>query len=419
MTGTLNVYLYTILIGHLTQDEHGQTLFEYTREWLANANAIPLSLSLPLQEGKFGEKQCKPFFAGVLPDIAKRKLIAQNLGISTNNDFAMLAQIGGECAGAVTFTMKDAALASAEDYKPLSTAALEKILMDLPRRPLMAGENGVRLSLAGAQDKIAIYKMDDDFFLPLENAPSSHIIKPDIEQYKGIAFNEAFCMTLAARIGLPVANVEVKKAGEIDYLLIERYDRTKEIDVLSQLRRIHQEDFCQAMGIVAERKYQIEGGPSIKDCFELVRKVSSIPVLDLNHLLDAIIFNFLIGNHDAHGKNFSLLYRMPNAATPSPGKVRLAPLYDLICTYVYPDLSKRMAMNIGKAHELDEVDPRQFERLADDIQFTKSLVKKKVTDQAKKVLEHLDLIELHHPIISEVRQFISNHCDNVLRRFSA
>ncbi len=106
--------------------------------------------------------------------------------------------------------------------------------MDLPRRPLMAGENGVRPSLAGAQDKIAVYKMGDDFFLPLENAPSSHIIKPDIEQYKGIAFNEAFCMTLAARIGLPVANVEVKKAGVIDYLLIERYDRTREIDELSQ-----------------------------------------------------------------------------------------------------------------------------------------------------------------------------------------
>lgn len=144
MTGTLNVYLYTILIGHLTQDEHGQTLFEYTREWLTNPNAIPLSLSLPLQEGKFGEKQCKPFFAGVLPDIAKRKIIAQNLGISTNNDFAMLAQIGGECAGAVTFTTEGTASTSAEDYKPLSTAALEQILTDLPRRPLMAGENGVR-----------------------------------------------------------------------------------------------------------------------------------------------------------------------------------------------------------------------------------------------------------------------------------
>jgi serine/threonine-protein kinase HipA len=109
---------------------------------------------------------------------------------------------------------------------------------------------------------------------------------------------------------------------------------------------------------------------------------------------------------------------MPDAATPSPGKIRLAPLYDLICTYVYPDLSKRMAMNIGKANELDEVDPRQFEKLADDIQFTKSLVNKKVIDQAKKVLEHLDLIKVDHPIITEVRQFIRNHCNDVLKRFS-
>ncbi|HYF69074.1 MAG TPA: type II toxin-antitoxin system HipA family toxin [Ohtaekwangia sp.] len=419
MTRTLDVYLHGSLTGHLIQDDHGQTLFEYIPDWLKNPNAIPLSISLPLQAGKFEEKYCKPFFAGVLPDNAKRKLIARNLGISANNDFSMLEQIGGECAGAITFLSTGTKLSdNSGNYRSLSSAELEKILFELPKRPLMAGESGVRLSLAGAQDKIAVYKKDGQLFLPLGNAPSSHIIKPDIEEYKGIVFNEAFCMKLATHMGFPVAPIATEKAGNIDYLLIERYDRvSKAADDKSVLDRIHQEDFCQALGIVSERKYQAEGGPSIKDCFDLLRKISSVPVVDLGHLLDAVIFNFLIGNHDAHGKNFSLLYRTPDNSA-SFGKVRLAPLYDLICTPVYSNLSKKMAMKIGKAYELSDVDPRQFEKLADDIGFTKSLVKRKVIDHAKKLLQLIDKVQITHPVTDEIRKFINDHCSTVLDRFT-
>ncbi|MEZ4972374.1 MAG: type II toxin-antitoxin system HipA family toxin [Cyclobacteriaceae bacterium] len=418
MTATLDVYLSADLIGHLVQDEHGQILFQYSPAWLANTNAIPLSLSLPLQKEQFGEKQCQPFFAGVLPDSAKRTLIARNLGISANNDFAMLKEIGGECAGAVTFVSAGEKLVGhAGNYKSLSATALEKILVELPKRPLMAGEDGVRLSLAGTQDKIAVYKRGDDLFLPLHNAPSSHILKPDIEAYEGIVFNEAFCMILAARVGLPVAPVATASAGAVDYLLIARYDRTEtQVDNKLKLDRIHQEDFCQALGILSDRKYQAEGGPSIKDCFDLVRKVSSVPVLDLNALLDAVIFNFLIGNHDAHGKNFSLLYRKPEAS--SLGKIRLAPLYDLICTPVYPNLSKKMAMKMGDAYEMGEVDPRQFEKLAEQIGFAKPLIKQRVIDQAKKVLEYLGGIEVKHSIANEIRNFVGGHCEAVLKRFA-
>ena len=419
MTSTLDVYLHSNLTGHLIQDDHGQTLFEYTPDWLKNPNAIPLSISLPLQEGKFGEKYCKPFFAGVLPDTTKRKLIARNLGISANNDFSMLEQIGGECAGAITFLSIGTKFSDrAGNYRSLSSAELEKILIELPKRPLMAGESGVRLSLAGAQDKIAVYIGGGQLFLPLDNAPSSHIIKPDTEEYKGIVFNEAFCMKLAAQMGLPVAEIATEKAGNIDYLLIERYDRiVKPVDGKSELDRIHQEDFCQALGIVSERKYQAEGGPSIKDCFDLLRKVSSVPVVDLGHLLDAVIFNFLIGNHDGHGKNFSLLYRTQDNSG-SFGKIRLAPLYDLICTPVYSNLSKKMAMKIGKTYVLSEVDPRQFENLADEIGFTKPLVKRKVIEHAKRMLQQIDKVQIPHPVTDEIRKFIGNHCSDVLDRFT-
>ncbi len=419
MTGTLDVYLHTTLIGHLIQDDHGQTLFEYTTDWLKNPNAVPLSLSLPLQEGPFGERQCKPFFAGVLPDEAKRRIIARNLGISANNDFAMLEQIGGECAGAVAFMKSGAPLLTHEyDYRPLKQEELATILKDLPNRPLMAGENGVRLSLAGAQDKIAVFKKDNDLLLPLNNAPSSHIIKPAIEQYHGMVFNEAFCMKLAGKMNLPVAGVEIGKTAALDYLIIERYDRiVTTIDNEPRLSRIHQEDFCQALGIVSERKYQAEGGPSIKQCFDLLRVQSSVPAIDLVRLLDAVIFNFLIGNHDAHGKNFSLLYQIHDSALQNR-TVRLAPLYDLICTAIYPNLSKKMAMKIGKANELNEVDPEQFEKLASEIGFAKPLVKRRVIDLAKSMLEQLDQVEVEHSTIHEIKGFIRDHCTDVLNRFS-
>jgi serine/threonine-protein kinase HipA len=417
MTATLDVYLHADLVGHLVQDDHGQTLFQYSPTWLATANAFALSLSLPLQQEPFAEKQCKPFFAGVLPDPAKRTLIARNLGISANNDFAMLKEIGGECAGAITFVNPGEKLVEhVAGYKLLSATALEKILIELPKRPLMAGEAGVRLSLAGAQDKIAVYKKDNDLFLPLHNTPSSHILKPDSETYKGIVFNEAFCMKLAAQVGLPVAPVTTGTVGTVDYLLIERFDRMQ-VDNKVRLERIHQEDFCQALGIVPDRKYQDEGGPSIKDCFDLVRNVSSIPVLDLNVLLDAIIFNFLIGNHDAHGKNFSLLYRKADA-TAAPGKIRLAPLYDLICTPVYPNLSKKMAMKIGGAYALDDVGPQQFEKLAEQIGFAKPLVKRRVIDQAKKVNEYLSVVDVTHSVAVEIIKFVHSNCEMVLKRFT-
>ncbi len=419
MKGTLDVYLHTTLIGHLLQDDHGQTLFEYAPDWLKNPVAVPLSLSLPLQTETFGEKQCRPFFAGVLPDDAKRRIIGRNLGISANNDFAMLEQLGGECAGAVMFLKSSIPIpVSNDEYRPLTQDELATILKDLPDRPLMAGEHGVRLSLAGAQDKIAVLKRDDAFMLPLNTAASSHIIKPAIAQYQGMVFNEAFCMQLAQQMNLPVAAVEIGKTNETEYLLVERYDRTiTTTGNMPQLQRIHQEDFCQALGIISERKYETEGGPSIKQCFDLLRAHSSVPAIDLMHLLDAVIFNFLIGNHDAHGKNFSLLYVLPEGSQRFRA-VRLAPLYDLICTAIYPNLSNKMAMKIGKAYERSAVDPDQFEKLAGETGFAKPLVKSKVIDLTKSMLEAVDRVALEHPIVNEIKHFIRDHCTVVLDRFT-
>ena len=153
-------------------------------------------------------------------------------------------------------------------------------------------------------------------------------------------------MKLAAAVGLPAAKVETRSVEGIEYLLVERYDRTHRQNPggTPSLERLHQEDFCQAQGIVPETKYQKEGGPSLRQCFALLREVSTAPVIDLSRLLDAVIYNFLVGNNDAHGKNFSLLYHGVGTANQ---QIRLAPLYDVVSTTYYPELSKDMAMKIG------------------------------------------------------------------------
>ena len=203
----------------------------------------------------------------------------------------MLEQIGGECAGAVTFIPAGETLPERKyGYRPVSSQELAAILKELPKRPLLAGEDGIRLSLAGAQDKVAVRIESNDISLPLGGAPSTHILKPAVERFAGVVFNEAFCMRLAAVAGLPAAKVETRIVEDIEYLVVERYDRVhqKNAEGATTLDRLHQEDFCQAQGIVSEMKYQKEGGPSLKQCFALLREVSSAPVIDLSRLLDAV-----------------------------------------------------------------------------------------------------------------------------------
>lgn len=399
MSKTLDVYLHRYLVGHLTQDEYGLMAFEYAKDWLEKTNVVPLSHSLPLREERFSYKECRGFFAGILPESNNRDLIARNLGISPRNDFAMLEKIGGECAGAVTFMPVGQPLPKYDErYRQLSDQELVDTLKALPRRPLLAGDEGVRLSLAGAQDKIAVRLASGQVSIPLGSAPSTHIIKPAIEHFSGLVFNEALCMKLASSVGLPVAKVEARTAMDIDYLLVERYDR-------KGLERLHQEDFCQALGVAPEMKYQNEGGPSLKQCFELLREVSSAPVVDLQYLLDAVIFNFLIGNHDAHGKNFSLLYIGSDA--------RLAPFYDMISTVYYPNLAKKMAMKIGGEYASENISPRNFEKLADETGLAKPIVKRRVPELAAAVLASLKNMPIEHSVAKDIIQLIRRRCETI------
>lgn len=414
MSRTLDVFLHRQLVGTLTQNNHGEIVFEYDEKYLGNPAARALSQSLPLAGKRFNRRQCRPFFAGVLPEESKREIIARNLGISAKNDFALLEQIGGECAGAVTFLPKGTSLPDREDsYRQLSEAELSSILRTLPKRPLMAGEAGIRLSLAGAQDKIAVRLEGETICVPLNGSPSTHILKPQIERFEGLVFNEELCMKLSAAVGIPTAGIRTGMAEGIHYILVERYDRTH-VPATSGgqplLQREHQEDFCQALGIVSEQKYQNEGGPSLKQCFELVRNISSVPVVDLQTLLNAVIFNLLIGNNDAHGKNFSLIYRMD-------GQTRLAPLYDLVSTAAYPELSTKMAMKIGGEYEPEKIGPRQIEKLANEAALSVPMVRSRVAELADAVIAALPAATPAEQFAAGLAGQITNRCQRIIQRF--
>ncbi len=380
MTRTLDIWWDGRLVGQLTQDKHGELGFAYAPAWLDDEQAQPLSASLPKRAEPFSRRECRPFFGGLLPEESQRDAAAQALGVSRANDFALLDRLGGDVAGALQLLPPGevpASLAPDQRPTPLDDAGLIRVLDALPVRPLLAGEEGLRLSLAGAQSKVPVVLVDGAVALPAPGQPTTHILKPPISRFVATTENEAFVMRLAAAIGLDVAPVEQRTVQDRTFLLVQRYDRATGDDGF--VRRIHQEDFCQALGVPPETKYASEGGPTFKDCFALLRRVAARPAVDVLKLLDAVIFNVIAGNADAHGKNFSILY-----GDEGP---RLAPLYDLLATVAYPDLSPKFAMKIGKRGTLAELDAKGWAAFAADAGLGLPLIRRRVAEISKGVVE--------------------------------
>lgn len=377
----LIVYLNGKRVGALDEDDSGLLQFRYAPEWTGRSDAMPLSRSLPMQTEPFRGKHARPFFAGILPDEGPRQQIAVILGISERNDFAMLERIGGECAGAVSLLPEDAPPPTVGEthVRELSEKELEDIVGELPRRPLMAGREGLRLSLAGSQSKLPVLIRNAAIALPLGNTPSTHIIKPEPERFPGLVATEVLCMTLARAVGLNVPPVSSRPVGNKPCIVVQRYDRS--IDANGSVTRVHQEDFCQALGFPPERKYQQEGGPLLRDCIGLLREWSTVAALDIRDFLDGLIFNVLIGNADAHGKNYSILYRKTER--------RLAPFYDMVCTLAWPELSKTPAMKIGKSDSIERITPAHWQKMAKESSVGWPMLRERIVDLCGKCIDGL------------------------------
>lgn len=378
MAHELAVWLFAEQVGTLALVD-GRLSFAYHPSWLANPDAIALSCSLPLQAAPFDDIRTRPFFAGLLPEGHLRRLIAQQFQVSRQNDFALLDAIGGECAGAISLLPKDTVppVASAGEVSWLDDQRLSAILDELPRRPMLAGQDGLRLSLAGAQDKLPVVFDGQRIGLPLGGHPSTHILKPPIHALENTVLNEGFCLALAHAMKLPTAEARIHQAGDRRFLLVARYDRQR--DAQGNLVRLHQEDFCQALGVVPEMKYQNEGGPDLKACFDLLRRVTRPSAPLVLRLLDYVVFNALVGNHDAHAKNFSLLFAPPSSrAAPT-----LAPLYDVLSTAIYPSLTPKMAMKLGSKYKFSEVQLRHWEQFAEAAGLARAQTRKRILGMAQ------------------------------------
>lgn len=349
----LVVHLAGERVGLLIRKDNGNLQFRYDDGYAGP----PLSWALPVQHEAHPHAVCRAVFGGLLPEGEGREALARNLGVSAGNDYALLEEVGGDCAGAIVLLDPDREPPRSPAIRWLDVAELDRMLRELPQRPLAADpDEGIRLSLAGAQPKTPVILDGDRIGQPTNlAAPTTHIAKPEPDTFAGLVDNEAFCLELARAVELPVANASkrITRSG-LRYLLVERYDR----DLTSEpIRRLHQEDVCQALGVPADRKYQNEGGPTAAAVIELLRAASAVPALDIPRLWEALVFNWSIGNCDAHGKNFSLLY--------DTGAPTLAPLYDLVSTTLYPRLTTRLAMSIGGAADIADVALGSWLELAD------------------------------------------------------
>ncbi len=361
MDKILHVYIDAVKVGTLTGKDNGDYIFAYDAGWLGSRAPIPLSLSLPLQLEPFTPEPSKAFFANLLPEGQLRDHFASKYRVSADDDFGLLAALGGDCAGALALYPggPEFSLESKQpSYKSLTEEDLGKLLDEayIMDPSFLGEEERTRLSLAGVQDKLPVAIHGDTINLPLDGSPSTHILKPPNHRFPTLVENEAFCMTLAKAMGLAVPSVSLRRIRDDESVyIVERYDRKVGKDGL--ISRIHQEDFCQATGTSYRMKYEEKGGPGFPACFQVTGRCRN-PLADRIKLVELAIFNYLIGNADCHAKNISLLYD----SGPNPS---LAPFYDLVCTGIY-NLSRQMAMAIGGVYDPRDIDAKAWNVFAEE-----------------------------------------------------
>jgi serine/threonine-protein kinase HipA len=342
----LAVWLYGVKVAVIQQQRRSLRL-RYTEEALEryDLNLPLLSISLPLSSIEYTDLKVRPFLDGLLPEGEPRQAIARELGLRQQDTFGLIGALGRDCAGALVIQPLDdapPAAATTQTALPLDDKKLLELIANLREAPLGA-DGRVRISLAGVQEKLLLTKMRDGTWgQPIEPTPSTHILKPEIARYPHTIENEAFCLRLAGELGLSAAHVETTEVGRRKLIVVERFDRS--ISPEGSVTRLHQEDFCQATSTPPDQKYEEDGGPSLKRLAALLQAYASPAALDA--LLAAVTLNVIIGNGDAHAKNFSLLFE------PS-GRIGLAPLYDLMSTLVYGD--DRLAMFVDNVHRTDRV----------------------------------------------------------------
>lgn len=359
--------------------DQGAPSIRYEDAWRGGAHAFPISLTMPLERAEHAPEIVVPWLMNLLPEGEPLRAMTRAIGVAQDDLLGLLAETGRDLAGALTIGRPRPGESPA--FLPIETDAdLERILDELPSRPFLIGEEGVSMSLAGAQDKLPLILVEGRLAIPTGGASSTHILKPSNPRLPGSVENEALCMVLARRCGLPVAEVTTGVAGARSYLLVKRYDR---VEMGGRTVRLHQEDFCQALGRPPVAKYQHNGsgvpGPSLADMFGVVRQ--HMTARDINRLLDAAIFNVAIGNVDSHAKNYSILLRS--------GRADLAPLYDLMSGLDWPNITPNHAQDIGGQRRGRHIYGRHWRRMAEETGLAGPAAVRRVRAVVDRILREL------------------------------
>jgi serine/threonine-protein kinase HipA len=376
------------LVGTLDRHKKGRVVFQYSQDWIGK-ESLPVSLSLPCRKEKFAPAVSTAFFENLLPESNTRTVLAFHRRFDKKDTFAFLENFGEDCAGALSILPED----QEPDFTPGQyenitrelIETLDKILRDPGRYKLYPEMKHAKLSLAGVQDKLPVYIKGAQFYLPKNSgSATTHIIKPVNAGFTDIPRNEAFCMELAQRSGFLIPDSKIMKVGGHELFVVDRYDRQ---EINKEIVRIHQEDFCQAMGYPAERKYQETGGPGFIECRELIDEyLSNQGATNRLLFIRMMAFNYIIGNHDAHAKNFSILHNKG---------FELAPFYDLVSTRVYP-LDNKFAMAIGQTFRLDRIKKHSFKIFAKDMNVRPKLLTSLVNEVCEAVKNELNGLIAEH-----------------------
>jgi serine/threonine-protein kinase HipA len=368
MTAILDVYLGDSLAGRLRREESSFPLakeklrFSYTNKWLASKRFIPLSVTLPRRAREFDDDLVRPFFANLLPEADMREAIAKKRGESAHDIFGLLEEFGGDCAGAVSLWPIGQRAITCAGYESLSSQRLKQNIDKGKKAPLLLIADAIRMSIAGSHDKLPLCYKRGRFSLPQGLASSSHILKPPSEKHPHLPLNEFFCMTFAQHLGLKVCASRLLRSPDV-LLIVERYDRINGAG--GSLNRLHQIDFCQASNVMPEDKYEKDGGPDLKACFNLLARHSADVGRDKRRLMSWVICNYIIGNADTHAKQLSLMLM--------PGSTRLSPFYDLVCTSMYSDYPDELVLRIGGEKDPRKLTRRHWQRLTRDARMAEHL----------------------------------------------
>jgi serine/threonine-protein kinase HipA len=408
----LPVYYETRTVGTIEVHAEGPA-FVYTPEWLGTRGAFQLSLLMPLSPRRVAPKIFLPWAANLLPEASQLRAIGLKLGAAPEDVIAILAEVGRDTAGALSIGSPGST--GTADWRPVKGGkALERILDELPSKPFLVGEDGVSMSLAGVQSKLGVaIDAKGRICVPVNGAPSTYILKPDTDRLYGSVHNEALCLALARRIGLNVPDVTTGMAAKRAYLLVTRYDR---LEQNGRWRRLHQEDFCQALGKPPSAKYESNQtgipGPTLPEMFAVTRNAMRAP--DVVGLLDYVVFNVLACNTDAHAKNYSMMISGKGFA--------LAPIYDVMCGAVWANVTRNMAQKIAGKNRGEHLKKRHWQRFAADCGLNASRLTQRVETLARAVLKHTrnaaaDVAAMPagtHPLMEQVCVSIETRAQAVL-----